>query len=62
MTSSVKVSAHCAKEKHVRIQVMLDNGEGIPSTLSEEFFLEDGESKDLVFYDNKYVISREILK
>lgn len=52
MTSSVKITAHCAKEKQVRVSV----------TGRPDVTLNDGESFDGVFYDDIEVSTKEELK
>jgi len=58
MTSSVKVSAHCATNKEVVARVVyIDSGEVL-----EEFVLQDGEVKEVMIYDNRAVTSHERVK
>jgi len=52
MTSSVKVTAHCAKTKHVKVEV----------TGQPDVFIEDGESRDFVVFDEREINVKEVLK
>ena len=56
MTSSVKVAAHCASDKEVVVNVT--NGD----TVVETQILQDGESTEIMIYDNRAVSSFERLK
>lgn len=56
MTSSVKVSAHCARDKEV--VVVVTNG----GVVVEEIILQDGESREVMIYDARAVSSHERLK
>ncbi|MNG41474.1 hypothetical protein D3C84_1306810 [compost metagenome] len=56
MTSSVKVSAHCARDKEV---VVVVTNAGV---LVEEIVLQDGEAREVMIYDERAVSSRERLK
>lgn len=62
MTSTVKVTAHCAGSKHVEVRVSQTSDVMHPDTVLETYFLEDGESKEVYIYDNRYVITRELDK
>lgn len=58
MTSQVKVSAHCTSNKEVVGKVFnVTTGEMI-----EEFTLQDGESREVLIYDDRAVTSFERLK
>lgn len=52
MTSTVKVSAHCAHTKEVRVQL-----NGVP-----EATLQDGETRDFYVYDERVVTVQEVVK
>ena len=56
MTSSVKVAAHCASNKEVVVTVT--NGDAVVETQ----ILQDGESTEIMIYDNRAVSSSERLK
>ncbi len=63
MTSSVKATAHCAASKHVQLRVMQASGHPMQDdTVLETYYLEDGESKEVVIYDSRYVLTRELEK
>ena len=55
MTSSVKISAHCASNKKVKISVT-ENGDNHPN-----IYLKDGEVTEISFYDTKAVTVQEVL-
>lgn len=55
MTSAVKVSAHCASNKEVVITI--DNG-----STGETVVIQDGETYDASFYDEKVISVKERLK
>ncbi|MDO8180179.1 MAG: hypothetical protein Q7T62_18180 [Undibacterium sp.] len=52
MTTSVKVTAHCASTKEVQIHVS-----GVLDAV-----LQDGESKEICAYDARVIEVREVLK
>lgn len=54
MTTSVKVTAHCSSDKHVRI-----NKENVDMTVGESVTIRDGETHEMVVYDDWHVIVRE---
>lgn len=56
MTSTVKITAHCASTKEVIIS--LDNG----NNTGELHRLQDGETKELHVYDDRRVTVQERLK
>lgn len=56
MTSSVKVAAHCAASKEV--VVVVTNGNDVVETQ----ILQDGESTEILIYDNRAVSSHERVK
>jgi len=56
MTSKVNVSAHCADTKYVLVSVTA-NGKVI-----EERILQNGESTEVLIYDDRAVTSREVEK
>lgn len=58
MTSTVKVSAHCASHKQVEI-VVYDTETG---DQHERFILQDGETADRVVFDQRAIQVREIEK
>lgn len=63
MTSTVKVIAHCAANKHVQLRIVKASGHPFENnTVLEIFYLEDGETKEVYVYDDRYVITRELLK
>jgi len=58
MTSQVKVAAHCADTKEVLVQVFnITDG-----SLFEQFTLQNGESREVLIYDNRAVTTHERLK
>lgn len=56
MTSSVRVAAHCASNKEVVVTVT--NGD----VFVEEQILQDGESTEILIYDERAVSSHERVK
>jgi hypothetical protein len=58
MTSQVKVSAHCAANKEVVARVV----NVVTNEQLEEVVLQDGESRDLLIYDDRAVITHERVK
>jgi O-glycosyl hydrolase len=58
MTSQVKVSAHCATNKEVVIKVFNVAND----SLIEEFVLQDGESREVLIYDDRAVATHERVK
>lgn len=58
MTSRAVISAHCGKQKEVVIQFLrpVPNSE---SQLISEKVIQDGESHELVFYDDCHVVTFE---
>ena len=56
MTSTVKITAHCASTKEVVIS--LDNGD----YTAELHILQDGETKELYVYDERSITVRERVK
>ena len=54
MTTSVKVSAHCAD--NVRVKIVVHDGKGG----REETILKDGETADVNVYDSKLVTVGEL--
>lgn len=58
MTSQVKVSAHCASNKEVVVRVFNVHTQ----ELIEEFTLQDGESREVVVYDDRGVLTHERVK
>lgn len=58
MTSQVKVSAHCADNKEVVVRVFnVATDQGI-----EEFTLQNGESREVLIYDDRAVATHERVK
>ena len=55
MTSTVKVTAHCASTKEVHVEIA-----GIKAI--EKYTLQDGESKEFYVYDNRIVVVNEFDK
>jgi hypothetical protein len=53
MTTTVKVSAHCADDKQVRVTVSGDNNVEPPQ------FIQNGEEAQVVVYDDRVVRIRE---
>jgi hypothetical protein len=63
MTSTVKVTAHCAATKHVEVRVFEEsNVPMVEDKRIEEFFLNNEETKEVYIYDNRYVVTRELEK
>lgn len=58
MTSVVKVTAHCGKDKKVTVRVL----DFPTSTVIESKELEDGESCEYYIYDNRQVRTMEAPK
>ena len=58
MTSSVKVAAHCGKSKQLR--VIITNPDATIN--KEEFFLNDGESREVSIYDRRTLHTMEVEK
>jgi hypothetical protein len=56
MTTTVKISAHCASDKEVRIE--LTNGAEAPITT----IIQDGETQELYVYDLRAVKVYETMK
>lgn len=56
MTSSVKITAHLAATKKVRVEI---KGTSEPSGI---LFLQDGESIDLSVYDDREINVKEVEK
>ncbi len=54
MTTSVKVTAHCSSDKHVRI-----SKESTAGNVGESVTIRDGETHELVVYDDWSVNVRE---
>ncbi len=61
MTSSVVITACCATTKHVEVRIMLDHEFGDPEQVDIEY-LENGQSKTVYIYDNRYVVTQELEK
>lgn len=55
MTTTVKVLAHCAPEKEVRINYVDNNG-------LQEKIIQDGQTWEGVVYDSKTITVQEVLK
>ncbi len=60
MTTTVKVTAHCANTKHVMVEVV--HSDTLVETCVETRYLEDGESTEFYIYDNRYAVARELEK
>jgi len=58
MTSQVKVDAHCADNKEVVVKVFNVAND----SLIEEFVLQNGESREVLIYDDRAVATYERLK
>lgn len=58
MTSVVKVNAHCADTKKVVVRVF----DVKTDQLIEEFALQNGESREVLIYDDRAVATYERLK
>lgn len=58
MTSQVKVDAHCADNKEVVVKVF----NVATDKAIEEFTLQNGESRQVLIYDDRAVASYERLK
>lgn len=56
MTSTVKITAHCSKDKEVQVKVT-DKGNTV-----EEFAVQDGESAERHIYDDREVSAKEVVK
>lgn len=56
MTSKVTVNAHCAESKYVLVSITA-NGKVL-----EERALQNGESTEVLIYDDRAVTSREVEK
>ena len=56
MTSTVKIAAHCADDKEVKITIT--NYEGVPWVIR----LQNGEVYDTNVFDNRAVAVEEVLK
>lgn len=54
MTTTVKVEAHCATDKQVRVTLGDENG------IIENFKIDDGETAERVVYDNIVIQVKEI--
>lgn len=58
MTTTVKVEAHCSSDKQVLVTIKnLVTGE-----IHESFVLQDGEKADRVVYDDRQLLTNEVLK
>lgn len=57
MTSSVKITAHCAKTKHVRVIITNPDADG--PNQREEFYLNDGEHREVSINDRRVVHTME---
>lgn len=58
MTSTVKVSAHCASHKQVEVVIYdIETGDQY-----ERFMLQDGETADRAVFDQRAITVREIEK
>lgn len=57
MTSSVKISAHCADNKEVVVRLF----DADQNAIVEEVILKNGESKEILIYDNRAVTTHERL-
>lgn len=60
MTTTVKIDAHCAKEKEVRVQIT--DGCGLVSDILEDFRMQDGESTSRIVFDNRTIVIAEVMK
>ena len=58
MTTTVKIEAHCASDKEVKVSVV----DVVNSNIYEEFTLQDGEQASRVVYDNREICVSEVLK
>ncbi len=58
MTTSVKIDAHCANTKEVKIHVIND----VDGVIKQEFVLQDGESKSCIVYDHLEIHVKEVVK
>lgn len=58
MTSQVKVAAHCADTKEVVVKVF----NVVTDKLIEEFTLQNGESREVLIYDDRAVATHERVK
>ena len=56
MTSTVKVTAHCTKDKEVKITLIDYDGKEVVS------YLQDGESYEGYVYDNRSISVEELSK
>lgn len=56
MTTTITVDAHCADNKEVII-VVKDN-----ESIYEEITLQDGESSEVIAYDDRVITVKEVLK
>ncbi len=58
MTTTVKVTAHCNEGFEVRVDVIDDNG----LVDSASSVIQDGESAEVVVFDDRFVTVREVAK
>lgn len=58
MTSQVKVAAHCSDNKEVVVRVF----NVATDQLVEEFTLQNGESREVLIYDDRAVATHERIK
>lgn len=56
MTSIVKVAAHCADNKEVQVLVTVND------EVKESFVLQNGESREVLIYDERTVTTFEQVK
>lgn len=57
MTSRVVISAHCADDKQV---MMVQSGSWNGEAREKITFIQNGKTKDLVFYDDMMISVREV--
>lgn len=58
MTTTVKVSAHCANNKEVQVAI----SDIVSGNVKEAFTLQDGETAERVVYDDLTIAVREVVK
>ncbi|MNJ71588.1 hypothetical protein D3C77_681490 [compost metagenome] len=58
MTTTVNVEAHCASDKQVVVTVK----DLVTDAVYETFILQDGEKASRVLYDNRQLLTHEVLK
>lgn len=58
MTTTVNIAAHCASDKQVVVTVK----DMVTGAIHESFILQDGEKADRVVYDNRQILTNEVLK